>query len=195
MKDPENIKQVASLNPDYMGFIFYAASKRFVGEDFEMPIIASEIKKVGVFVNAKADYIIEKINRYQLDLIQLHGEETPDFCEVMNHLIPVIKAFGVNEDFNMKVLENYFACCDYFLFDTKTTEHGGSGTQFDWDLLKGYDGKLPFFISGGIGVDEICRISDRQTQFSNLIAVDVNSRFEISPGMKNVGELGKIVKL
>src|SRR3989338_8564466 len=97
LKDPENIKQVATLKPDYMGFIFYPESKRFVGDDFVMPTISHEIKKVGVFVNANSSYIIDKVDEYKLDLIQLHGDEKPEFCEVLNHIVPVIKAFGVDE--------------------------------------------------------------------------------------------------
>lgn len=189
LKDPENIKQVAGLKPDYMGFIFYPASKRFVGSDFEMPVVSPEIKKVGVFVNAKADYIIDTIDRYKLDMIQLHGDEKPDFCEVMSHLIKVTKAFGVNEVFDLKTVDAYENCCDYFLFDTKTSEYGGSGKQFDWEIIKKLHFDIPFFISGGIGIDDITKISDLRSQYSNLFAVDVNSKFEIEPGLKDIGKL------
>jgi phosphoribosylanthranilate isomerase len=191
LKYKNNIEQVAYLRPDYMGFIFYDKSKRFVGEDFIMPVISSKIKKVGVFVNAKADYIIDKINKHKLDVIQLHGDEKPGFCKVMSHLITVIKSFGIDDSFDFKSIEPYKNCCDYFLFDTKTNEYGGSGKQFDWNIFKGYDNKIPFFLSGGIGLKELKSVSSFKLK---VHAVDVNSRFEIEPGLKDIGKLEKIFK-
>ena len=155
LKHMENIIQVATLHPDYMGFIFYPESKRFVGDDFKMPCISPAIKKIGVFVNQKADDIIEKTDKYGLDFIQLHGNESASFCEVMNHLVKVIKAFGIDDNFDFNVLEKYKNCCDYFLFDTKTAEYGGSGKQFNWNVLEKYTLDVPFFISGGIGLEEV----------------------------------------
>ncbi len=194
LKDPENIKQVAELKPDYMGFIFYPESKRFVGEGFVMPVISTNIKKVGVFVNASASYIIDKIDEYKLDLIQLHGDEKPDFCEVFNHLIPVIKAFGLDESFDLKKLESYKECCTYFLFDTKTKEYGGSGKQFDWTLLEGYDNSTPFFLSGGIGLEEIDELQIEKLKIGRLEihCIDVNSKFETITGIKDIKKLEKI---
>lgn len=197
LKDPENIKQVASLKPNYMGFIFYPQSKRFVGDDFIMPAISNDIKKVGVFVNANASFIIDKVDEYKLNLIQLHGNETPDFCEVLNHFVPVIKAFGVDETFDFKKLESYKTKCTYFLFDTKTKEYGGSGKQFDWSLLEKYDNSLPFFLSGGIGLEEIerlkiVRLENWKIKNLNIHAIDVNSKFEVEPGVKMIKELEKI---
>lgn len=195
LKDPENIKQVAALKPDYMGFIFYPSSKRFVGEDFIMPQFPSEIKKVGVFVNATATYIIDKIDQYKLDLIQLHGDEKPDFCEVFNHFIPVIKAFGIHEQFDWTELSNYEQKCSYFLFDTKTDQYGGSGKQFEWNLLKNYKGICPFFLSGGIGLEEIEKLKIEipiAIGMKNFV-VDVNSKFEIEPGIKDVKKIEKVI--
>lgn len=195
LKDPENIKQVAALKPDYMGFIFYRESKRFVGDDFVMPIISTEIKKVGVFVNASASDIIDKIDEYKLDLIQLHGDERPEFCEVLNHVIPVIKAFGIDESFDFKILESYKNACRYFLFDTKTKEYGGSGKQFDWTILEKYNNSLPFFLSGGIGLEEIGRLRIENWKIGKLenFAVDVNSKFEIEPGIKDIKKIEKVI--
>ena len=196
LKDKENIEQIAALRPDFMGFVFYSPSKRFVGEGFNMPVIPSEIKKVGVFVNAKADYIIEKIDRYKLDFIQLHGNESSSFCEVMSHLVKVIKAFGMDEHFDFNVLNAYKNVCEYFLFDTKTTEHGGSGKQFDWTLLEKYDNTVPFFLSGGIGLEEIKEVQNLPTGQAGskfkVYCVDVNSKFEIEPGLKDIEKLKKI---
>jgi phosphoribosylanthranilate isomerase len=189
LKYPENIKQVAQLKPDFMGFIFYPESKRFVGDDFIMPAISPEIKKVGVFVNAPVSYIIDKVDEYKLDLIQLHGDESPAYCEVLNHVIPVIKAFGVDEVFDFKILTPYEKVCSYFLFDTKTKEYGGSGKQFDWAYLEKYDSILPFFLSGGIGQEEIKKV---QGSTFKVLSVDVNSKFEIEPGLKDIEKLKKI---
>lgn len=190
LKYPENIKQVEQLKPDFIGFIFYPESKRFVGDDFIMPAISREIKKVGVFVNASANYIIDKVDEYKLDLIQLHGNESPAFCEVLNHVIPVIKAFGIDESFDFKIVESYKNACSYFLFDTKAKEYGGSGKQFDWTILEKYDNSLPFFLSGGIGLEEIGRLKIEKLK---NYAVDVNSRFETEHGLKDIKQLEKII--
>jgi len=194
LKDPENIKQVAALKPDFMGFIFYPQSKRFVGEDFIMPTISPEIKKVGVFVNASANHIIEKTNEYKLDLIQLHGDEKPNFCEVLNHIVPVIKAFGVDEAFDFEVLESYKNTCTYFLFDTKTTDYGGSGNTFNWKILEKYDNSVPFFLSGGIGAEEFENLKMKKFENEKIFAIDVNSKFEIEPGIKDIKKLEKCIK-
>lgn len=192
LKYPENIKQVAQLKPDYMGFIFYPKSKRFVGDDFIMPTISPEIKKVGVFVNATASYIIDKVDEHKLDLIQLHGDENSGFCEVLNHFIPVIKAFGIDGEFDFKILESYKSVCSYFLFDTKTKEYGGSGKQFDWELLEKYDNSLPFFLSGGIGLEEIDQFENLKIRKLNIHALDVNSKFEVESGLKDIEKLKKM---
>jgi phosphoribosylanthranilate isomerase len=189
LKNKENIEQIAALKPNLMGFIFYSQSKRFVGENFVMPVLSSEIKKVGVFVNAKADYIIEKINEHKLDIIQLHGDESASFCESMSHFIPVIKAFGVDDNFDFKKLDKYTNSCAYFLFDTKTADYGGSGKQFNHELLKKYDGETPFFLSGGIGLEEIEKLKIKKL---NIHAIDVNSKFETEPGIKDI-EMLKLI--
>jgi len=205
LKDPENIKQVAALKPDFMGFIFYPQSKRFVGEDFIMPAISLEIKKVGVFVNASANHIIEKTNEYKLDLIQLHGDEPPEFCEDLSlalslkngeetEVVSIIKAFRIDENFDFNVLKAYKNCCDYFLFDTKTNEYGGSGKQFDWKLLEKYDNSVPFFLSGGIGAEEFENLKMKKFKNEKIFAIDVNSKFEIEPGIKDIKKLEKCIK-
>ena len=198
LKDSENIKQVALLKPDFMGFIFYAESKRFVGEDFVMPEISSEIKKVGVFVNATASYISEKSDQYDLDYIQIHGDEDSVFCSdlcislctrIGKKEIKLIKAFGIDEHFDFDILDEYSYSCDYFLFDTKAKEYGGSGRQFDWTLLENYSGTTPFFLSGGLGLEYIKKV---QSSKFKVQAIDVNSMFEIEPGIKDINKLKKI---
>jgi phosphoribosylanthranilate isomerase len=186
MKYAANIWEVSQLSPDFMGFIFYPKSKRFVGKDFMMPEISSDIKKVGVFVNQSMACISDKVKKYKLDFIQLHGDESVEFCEKMSGNIKVIKAFGVDGNFNFSILNEYESFCDFFLFDTKTNEFGGSGKSFDKNILANYNLEKQFFISGGIDLDEWAR---PHTQDSRLFAFDVNSKFEIEPGLKDINKL------
>jgi len=195
MKHKENIEQVADLKPDYMGFIFYAPSKRNVSDDLQIPDISPEISKVGVFVNAGADFIIDKINAHNLHCIQLHGVEPPFFCRQMKRITCIIKAFGIDEQFDFSKLKDYEECCDYFLFDTKTPEHGGSGQQFNWDLLANYTCTIPFFLSGGLGLESAKKMKEMSKKYPLLYGIDVNSKFEKSPGLKNVEELQKLMHL
>lgn len=193
MKYKENIEQVADLKPDYMGFIFYSSSKRSVMEDFQLPPLPPEIKKVGVFVNADADDIIDKINQHNLDCIQLHGSEPPYFCRQMQRITCIIKAFGIDEHFDFQLLEAYKDTCNYFLFDTKTREYGGSGQQFNWQLLENYQYDVPFFLSGGLDISIVKEIKELAHKTPLLHAIDVNSKFEISPGLKDTDKLEKLV--
>ena len=182
MKYSENILEVSQLLPDYLGFIFYEKSSRFF--DGEIPEISKSIKKVGVFVNATLEEIKSKIKKYDLDLIQLHGNETPEFCSnLMQESIEIIKVFSVDDDFDFQILEAYENVCDYFLFDTKGKLHGGNGFTFNWQILEKYKSKKPLFLSGGIGIKEIEKI---KTLNLPIFAIDVNSKFEMEPGLKNV---------
>ena len=193
MKYKENMEQVAELKPDYMGFIFYAPSKRYVSGDAQIPVLPPEIKKVGVFVNADADDIIDKISRYSLDCIQLHGSEPPYFCRQMQRITCIIKAFGIDEHFDFHVLDAYKDTCNYFLFDTKTKEHGGSGQQFNWKLLENYQGTVPFFLSGGLDLEAVKEIKALEEKNPLLHGIDVNSKFEISPGLKDIDKLQQLI--
>lgn len=195
MKDESNISDVLSLRPDYLGFIFYGPSKRFVeglSPDFVRQLNAA--KKVGVFVNASFDEIDKAINSYGLDLIQLHGREEPAFLEKVKTLpVRVIKAFGVSANFDWQLLSAYQGLVDYFLFDTKTATYGGSGETFDWTLLQGYTLQVPYFLSGGLGpanMHDVNHLDDPR-----LYAIDVNSKFESSPGFKDVQLLKKVLKM
>ena len=182
MKYSENILEVSQLLPDYLGFIFYEKSSRFF--DGEIPEISKSIKKVGVFVNATLEEIKSKIKKYDLDLIQLHGNETPEFCSnLKQESIEVIKVFSVDDDFDFQILEAYENVCDYFLFDTKGKLHGGNGFTFNWQILEKYKSTKPLFLSGGIGIEEIAKI---KTLNLPIFAIDVNSKFEMEPGLKNV---------
>lgn len=192
MKFAANIASVASLQPDYLGFIFYDKSPRFISDVSAELIkyIPSEIKTVGVFVNEDLEIVKKKVNLYQLKAVQLHGDESPAFCSALNdafNSLEVIKAFGVDEDFDFAVLDNYAAVVDYFLFDTKTKAHGGSGKTFDWKILNGYKLDKPYFLSGGIDLEHAAAIAGIED--SRLYAVDINSRFEVEPGVKDAEKI------
>lgn len=202
MKHPENIREVAELVPDYMGFIFYEKTPRFF--DAEIPEIPKSIKKTGVFVDADAAFILEKIKEHNLNAVQLHGKESAEFCEKLKESInengiEIIKVFSVKDDFVFDKLKKYEGLVDFFLFDTKGKNKGGNGVSFNWEILKGYPSTTPFFLSGGIGLEEaeeIKKLSDffrKKGKEKLLYAVDVNSRFESEPGLKEIEKL-KIFK-
>jgi phosphoribosylanthranilate isomerase len=189
MKYSENILEVSQLLPDYLGFIFWKKSSRYF--DGEIPEIPKSIKKVGVFVNATSEEIILKIKEYDLNVIQLHGNENPEFCKKLKQKnIEIIKVFSVNDDFNFSILEPFENACDYFLFDTKGKLPGGNGITFNWQILQHYKLTKPFFLSGGIGLEEIENIKKLNLP---IYAIDVNSKFEIEAGLKNIEQLKQLV--
>jgi phosphoribosylanthranilate isomerase len=185
MRDAENIFQITSLHPDYMGFIFYVHSPRYVGGDFEIPDnFPASIKRVGVFVNESIEKILETVDRYQLDYVQLHGNEPVELCHsIKNSSIGVIKVFSVDDTFDFKITVDYQKAVDFFLFDTKGKHYGGNAVAFDWNILKGYDQKVPFFLSGGLTPENISGIDSLRGM--NIQALDVNSGIETSPGLKS----------
>lgn len=190
----DNIAEVAALGPDYAGFIFYAKSPRYVGENFEMPVLAENIKKVGVFVNEGLEKVRNTVKTYRLDFVQLHGHESTDYCSMIkNEGIGVIKAFSVSNEFDFNSLEQYHSTADYFLFDTKTRKYGGSGKSFNWQLLKDYPLDKEYFLSGGISMDNLADLEF--TDMSKIHALDVNSRFEVRPGLKDIGLLEKLTTI
>lgn len=196
MKYPANIREVAALSPDYMGFIFYPASKRFVELKEApqiVPLVHETIKKVGVFVDAGIDVIEETIWQFKLDLVQLHGTETPEYCQKVNQSgVKIIKAFGIDEHFDFRKLESYSAVCDFILFDTRTEQHGGSGIKFDWGMLEDLKLPKPLFLSGGIGPGDADNLIG--IRGIDIFAVDINSRFETGTAMKNIEQLTKFFK-
>lgn len=191
MKYPDNILEVSSLLPDYMGFIFWEKSARYF--DGQMPDLPQSIKKTGVFVNASKENILSKIRQYDLQAVQLHGHESVAFCyDLKNTLakkIEIIKVFSVDDAFDFQQLEDFETVCDYFLFDTKGKLPGGNGTTFDWKVLEKYPSEKPFFLSGGIGLDEIDLVNEILKTDLPIHAIDVNSKFEIEAGLKNNEEL------
>ena len=190
MKFTENIEQVSGLYPDYMGFIFYEKSKR----NFEgvIPKLPKSIKKTGVFVNEYPEIVISLVEEYQLEAIQLHGDETVTYIkQLKTHLpsIEIIKVFGIKDEFNFDVLTPFLPLVDYFLFDTKGKERGGNGVQFDWSVLEAYPYVKPFFLSGGIGLKDVLAIQKIIDSNVPIYALDINSKFEIEPGLKNINEV------
>ncbi len=216
MKYQDNIEQVAALQPDYLGFIFYEKSARCFDSE-TIPNLPNTIKKTGVFVNAPLEFVVHKISQLGLQAVQLHGEESPEYCDALRHAelvsashkkdenlkqvqvdkkvksvissaVEIIKVFSIKDEFNFEVLKPFEDVVDYFLFDTKGKLPGGNGYTFNWDVLKDYPSTKPFFLSGGIGVDEIEKIKKfNQSEASKYCyALDVNSQFEIEPGLKHI---------
>lgn len=186
-----NVAEVANLQPDYLGFIFYDRSPR--NFTTQLPELPSELKKVGVFVNASEAFISEKIKTHSLDVIQLHGDESPEFCKNISNMsaVEVWKVFSIKDSFDFSTLTAYELFVDKFLFDTKGKEKGGNGYTFDWTILKEYPSKTPFILSGGIGLDQLEALKEIQKTELPIYAVDVNSRFESQPGLKNTTDLKK----
>ncbi len=194
MKFVENIEQVSGLYPDYMGFIFYEKSKR----NFEgvIPKLPKSIKKTGVFVNEYPEILVSLVEEYQLEAIQLHGDETIAYIKQIKTYLPsveIIKVFGIKDEFNFELLKPFLQVVDYFLFDTKGKERGGNGYQFDWSILDAYPYEKPFFLSGGIGLKEVVDLKKVVDSDLPIHAIDINSKFEITPGLKNINDI-KIFK-
>lgn len=203
MKYPENIAQLARLGIDYMGFILYPLSSRYLMEatdsEAELEAMIREkkqalkalpggIKKTGVVVNELPQLVLSYIEELGLDAIQLHGVETPEYCQYIRRMAPgtiILKAFGISSAEDLEQTRRYSASdCDFFLFDTRTPQHGGSGKKFDWTILDSYAGDVPFFLSGGITAEDAPAI--RTIRHPLFYGVDLNSRFEIEPGLKNI---------
>ncbi len=199
MKYKNNIQQVARLQPDYLGFIFYERSKRHFEGSF--PTIPSGIKKAGVFVNADKSFIKSMVQKHALNAVQLHGDESSSYCKslavVLGSDIEMIKAFSISDLFDFDDLNDFMPYCDFFLFDTKGKERGGNGTLFDWNILQQYHCEKPYFLSGGIGLQEANEVKSFLNSGAGkyCYAIDVNSKFESEPGMKKIEELEKFIEL
>ena len=218
----QNPIEVAQLQPDYLGFIFWEPSSRYFGGD--MPELPDSIKKVGVFVDAPLEEVLATINQYGLDAVQLHGKESPKYCQTLKDnflsfraqsrkkkvvpcdevstaldltILEIIKVFSIKDDFDFSVLKDYENVCDFFLFDTKGKLPGGNGYAFDWSVLENYPSTKPFFLSGGIGLDSV----EELVRFLNssaskyCFAIDVNSKFETGPGLKDIEQLKTFKKI
>ncbi|MCD7710516.1 MAG: phosphoribosylanthranilate isomerase [Porphyromonadaceae bacterium] len=181
MREPDNIRAVEQCHIDWMGFIFYGKSPRFVAR--RPAYLPESVRRIGVFVDAEAGEIRSRIEEFGLYGIQLHGHESPEVCRMFRTTgITVIKAFSVRPGEDFKECAAYESCCDYFLFDTPVPGYGGSGKPFDWSLLDRYQGSIPFLLSGGIGPESLPALS--ALKHPRWAGVDLNSRFEISPARK-----------
>ena len=191
MRENQNILDLAALKPDFMGFIFYNKSPRNVlifKNSKEILNLPKTIKKTGVFVDETFENILEYVSEFNLDFVQLHGSESPDFCQkIKSKGIGVIKAFGIDKTFSFKQTVKYEKSVDFFLFDTKGKEHGGNGFKFDWSILKNYNQKIPFLLAGGIAIENIKDLIELKEL--NIAGLDVNSKFEIIPGLKDISNL------
>lgn len=186
MKYQENILDVAALSPDYMGFIFYENSPRSI--DTYIPDIPKSIKKVGVFVNESLENVKKKAAQYNLNTVQLHGHEAPEFCrELKSKGLEIIKVFSIRNEFDFSRLSGYEPFIDFFLFDTKGPNPGGNGFCFNWSVLQEYNSNKPYFLSGGIGVEQLESLKKfkNSTAAKQCYAIDINSKFELKPGLKD----------
>lgn len=205
MREAANIQAVGFLPIHFMGFIFYEKSTRYVTDDIDtVSTCPEDLTRVGVFVDADIDFVLEKIDKHELNAVQLHGEEAPqylaDFSEKLKSKlkmealndIEIIKAFSVNVNFNFNVLKPYAGIVNYFLFDTKTPQHGGSGQKFDWSILSKYDLDIPFLLAGGISENDVDLV--KSLNINQLYGLDLNSKFEVEPALKDVEKLRKFIQ-
>ncbi len=209
-----NTAEVAALQPDYLGFIFWEPSSRFF--DTDIPELPDSVQKVGVFVDASIDEILAKVKKYNLQAVQLHGKENPEFCaqlrirsnaigvrssavetSLAEPSLKIIKVFPIKDNFDFSLLKPYEEVCDFYLFDTKGKLPGGNGYAFDWRVLKNYPSTKPYFLSGGIGLEDIDAIREfmQRPESENCYVIDVNSRFEMEPGLKAVEKLKEFREL
>ncbi|MCU0397480.1 MAG: phosphoribosylanthranilate isomerase [Cyclobacteriaceae bacterium] len=193
MRNPDNIREIAALAPDYMGFIFYEGSPRYVGKSFFIPEeLPATVKRVGVFVNESTQTILSLASLNRLQAVQLHGNEPVDQCDAIRSAgLEVIKAFAVDDHFTFSDLKPYESSVDYFLFDTRGKFYGGNGLPFNWSILQRYDQQVPFFLSGGLSTKNLEEVFRLTTM--NLYALDINSGVEVSPGMKDVHQVDQLI--
>jgi len=191
LNNPDNLRKLVKVNPDYIGFIFYEKSKRYIGDQIsseDLEQIPKNIKRVGVFVNEDLELVQYRAEQFGLDYVQLHGKEIQTYCaRLFLKRIPIIKAFSIDESFDFRSVDAYTPFCSYFLFDTKGALHGGNGVKFDWTLLNNYDFMLPFFLSGGIKSGDAEIIKNLSLRM--FYGVDINSQFETEPGVKDISKV------
>lgn len=192
MRQRENIlRLVSEVNPDWMGLIFYPKSPRFVADELAAQIDGIDVKKVGVFVNENLEDVLQKIELFRLSAVQLHGNESVGFVGDLSQktAVEIWKVVSVKEAIDWDALRVYLPFVSKFLFDTATTEHGGSGKKFNWDVLKSYPFETGFLLSGGLDEESVAEVLALSQEVPQLEGVDLNSRFEDAPGLKNVDRL------
>ncbi len=205
MREPDNLLALSELPIAWIGLIFYPKSPRAVEQQLadwfrQHKNQFSAFQRVGVFVNAEIDEVLNAVHDFELDLLQLHGEESPEYCELLRRLMgstsmrkaQLMKVFRVGEGFDFKRVNRFSAHCAYFLFDTLGKNYGGTGQQFNWQLLQYYQGFTPFLLSGGIGPEDVEAV--RSFQHPQLYGIDLNSKFETAPGQKDISALRTFIK-
>ncbi len=194
MREPENIRAVEQLGVDWMGFILHPASSRFVAQP--PSYMPTKAKRVGVTVDMDISHVVEKQQLFGFDILQLHGHESPDYCLSLRQQLPrqvkLMKAIAVADTSSLLVADRYTSIVDYFLFETPSATYGGSGRRFDWDLLDGYTSPVPFLLAGGIGPDDVSRL--RSFSHPRLMGIDLNSRFESAPALKDIVKLQQFLR-
>ena len=188
MREADNIREVEALGVDWMGFIFWPRSTRFVRE--RPTYLPTRCRRVGIFVDAEPDVVRRTADDFALDLIQLHGSESPEYLRQLAGF-SIIKAFNIATAADLQQTCAYAGLADYFLFDTKAVLPGGSGQQFDWSVLAGYVGEIPFLLSGGLGPADAPRL--RSFRHPRCAGFDLNSRFELAPARKDVAALSRFI--
>src|SRR5688572_15070924 len=195
---PEQLEQLGGMGVTFAGFIFYPKSPRYVFKHMTTTQIRKEnnVNKVGVFVNAGVEDVLHMVDECRLHMVQLHGDETPKYCERISDYVSVVKAFRLSENDNVDwMIRPYMDMCDMFMFDTMGAGYGGTGKKFDWTILKNSFIGKPFFLSGGIepGDEERLKLFAREPMAKALFAIDINSRFEVSPGVKDMKKVSAFV--
>lgn len=185
MRDRQNIQDICALSINMIGLNFYPQSSRYIAQYDAASIerIPKHVKRVGVFVNASYDFLLDRIETFSLDYIQLHGDESVDYCSLVKESCPVIKVFRIDESFEMSSITEFENEADYFLFDTRCKSYGGSGKKFNWDMLDQYTGQKGFMLSGGIGPEDALALC--QFKHDQFVGIDINSKFELAPAIKS----------
>jgi phosphoribosylanthranilate isomerase len=196
---PEQVEQLSEMGVTFAGFIFYPKSPRYVFKHMTTTQIRREnnINKVGVFVNAGIEEVLHMVDECRLHMVQLHGDETPKYCEKIADYVSVVKAFRVSDNDNIEwMVRPYMDVCDMFMFDTMGAGYGGTGKKFNWEMLKGATIEKPFFLSGGIEPSDVDQLRDfsKEPVAQRLFAIDINSRFEITPGVKDMNKVKEFVQ-
>ena len=191
MRQAENLQNLEQLKPDFIGFIFYEGSSRFVGFDFQLEGLSRGTKKVGVFVNEEVEKVVALAKKYNLNYVQLHGDEDPSYCvKIKEQGFGILKAVSIGKEYDFESLKPFVDSVDYFLFDTQGKGYGGHGVAFDWAILNNYSLETPFFVAGGISNENVELLLKLKNP--KFIGIDVNSKYEISPGLKDISALNEL---
>lgn len=199
MMQPEQVAELETVGATFAGFIFYPKSPRYIFKQMSLLQLKKikNINKVGVFVNAPVEEVLHMVDECGLHMVQLHGDETPRYCERISDYISVVKAFRLSENDSIEwMIRPYMDVCDMFMFDTMGAGYGGTGKKFDWNQLKNVTIGKPYFLSGGIQPDDVEKLKEfaKEPSSKALFAVDINSKFEVSPGVKDMQKVKTFIK-